>query len=177
MPTKMKSRGGQWLARVYVNGRQTASRIFPAGRKGGPEWREAKAWEEAQREAIKAGAKIISDSETFSQWLKLYVAHTRRTMTKKTADEKAAFLADFADWCLDRGIKTPAKITPQLALEFLTGVYDRRGGHVANKYRKHLLAAWNWGTGMVDDFPDRIAPFKKVKPFKVASRDRYVPPD
>ena len=177
MPTRLKKKGGQWQARVYANGKQVASRLFPAGRKGGPEWRAARAWEEEQKASVKAGAKIDSDLQLLSDWLRLYVGHTRRTMSPKTADEKAAFLADFADYCLGCGIKTPYRITPQVAYEFLTSIFDRRGGHVANKYRKHLLAAWHWGIDTVDNFPDRVAPFQKVKTFKVVTQDRYVPPD
>jgi len=98
-------------------------------------------------------------------------------MAEKTAKEKAAVLDDFADYCLERSITTPDQISPQVAHMFLTGVHDQRGGHVANKYRKNLLAAWNWGADMVEGFPDRLSPFLKVKPFRVAHSDRYVPPD
>ena len=36
------------MARVVVDGKQVAYRQFPPGKKGGPEWRAAKEWEEEQ---------------------------------------------------------------------------------------------------------------------------------
>lgn len=177
MPTRLKKKGGQWQARVFANGRQVASKLFPPGRKNGPEWRAAKEWEEEVKAAVLAGVKASSDSANFVQWLKLYLDHAWRTMSEKTAKEKAAVLDDFADYCLDRDITTPGQISPQVAHMFLTSIHDQRGGHVANKYRKNLLAAWNWGADMVEGFPDRLSPFLKVKPFRVEHSDRYVPPD
>lgn len=177
MPTRLKKKDGQWQARVFANGRQVASKLFPPGRKNGPEWRAAKEWEEEVKAAVLAGAKANLDSANFAHWLKLYLDHAWRTMVEKTAKEKAAVLDDFADYCLARDINTPDQISPQVAHMFLTSIHDHRGGHVANKYRKHLLAAWNWGVDMVEGFPDRLSPFLKVKPFRVAHTDRYVPPD
>lgn len=177
MPTRLKKKGGQWQARVFASGRQVASKLFPPGRKNGPEWRAAKEWEEEVKAAVLAGVKANSDSANFAHWLKLYLDHAWRTMSAKTAKEKAAVLDDFADYCLDRDIIIPDQISPQVAHMFLTGIHDQRGGHVANKYRKNLLAAWNWGVDMVEGFPERLSPFLKVKPFKVEHSDRYVPPD
>ena len=177
MPTRLKKKGGQWQARVFANGRQVASKLFPPGRKNGPEWRAAKEWEEEVKAAVLAGVKASSDSANFVQWLKLYLDHAWRTMSEKTAKEKAAVLDDFADYCLERDITTPDQISPQVAHMFLTSIHDQRGGHAANKYRKNLLAAWNWGADMVENFPDRLSPFLKVKPFRVEHSDRYVPPD
>ena len=46
MPTLMKKYGNAWQARVYADGKQVASKMFPPGKKGCPEWRAAKQWEE-----------------------------------------------------------------------------------------------------------------------------------
>lgn len=177
MPIKRKDRGDKWLARVQVEGRVVDSLMFPPGPKGGKSWRDAKEWEENRKAEILAGLKTHSDLQLFSNWLRLYVDHAKRTMTLKVAKEKAVFLAHFSAESLKRGIDDPSKITPQWAHEYLGAIFDQRGGHVANKYRKHLLAAWNWGADMVDGFPDRVSPFLKVKPFQVEHQDRYVPPD
>jgi len=83
-------------------------------------------------------------------------------MTKKVADEKASFLADFSDKCLRRGLNNPGKLTPQFAHEFLAAMNYQRGPHVANKARKHIVAAWNWGYDFIDDFPDRQSPFRSA---------------
>lgn len=48
---------------------------------------------------------------------------------------------------------------------------------VANKYRKNLLAAWNWGAGYLEGFPQGKSPFAMVREFPVEERERYVPPE
>jgi len=98
-------------------------------------------------------------------------------MTKKEADEKASFLAAFSTESLRRGLDNPQKMTPQFAHEYLSDIKDKRGPNVANRARKHLVAAWNWGYDFIDDFPDKLCPFRKVRPFPVKPQDRYVPPD
>lgn len=45
MPTQIKARDNAWLARVIVNGREVDSKLFPPGRKKGPEWLAARQWE------------------------------------------------------------------------------------------------------------------------------------
>jgi len=202
MPTLLKRNGKKWWqARWFALGRQGGTKLYPWGPKGGPSWREAKAWEEEQKAAHLAGKKASSGCAIFARWLQRYLEHAWRTMTQKTAKEKAAVLDDFADYCLDRNppVKTPEQITTQVVDEFLNYVHDQcahprrnhcdrncnqcglprkqRGPFVANKYRKNLQAAWNWGTVKLDDFPEKLSPFFKVKPFKVQHSNRYVPPD
>lgn len=48
MPTLRPDKGGRWLARVVLDGRQIACKMFPPGKKFGPQWRAAKKWEEEQ---------------------------------------------------------------------------------------------------------------------------------
>lgn len=48
---------------------------------------------------------------------------------------------------------------------------------VANKYRKNLIAAWNWGAEFLDDFPRSASPFARVKEFPAEKQSRYVPPE
>ncbi|MCL2029329.1 MAG: site-specific integrase [Deltaproteobacteria bacterium] len=98
-------------------------------------------------------------------------------MSEKEADEKASFLAAFSSESLRRGLDSPQKMTPQFAHEYLSEIKDKRGPHAANKARKHIVAAWNWGYDFIDEFPDKLCPFRKVRPFPVKPQDRYVPPD
>lgn len=81
----------------------------------------------------------------------------------------ASAIAPFGIW---ESTGKPARVH-----EFLSTIYDTKGGHVANKYRKHLLAAWNWGLKTMDDFPSGPSPLLNIPPFQVESKDRYVPPD
>jgi len=183
MPTRLKTHGGQWLARVYHQGRQAASKLFPGGKKGGPQWLAAKTWElETKREIMaglhreKASSQTSSGCSKFQAWLRAYIEDAMRRFTLKTVREKAMVLSGFADFCVARGVDEIEKITAQTVHDFLAGIHDRRGPNVANKFRKNLLACWNWGVVMVEGFPDR-SPFLKVKPYAVRRVPRHVPSD
>ena len=55
MPTLRPKKGNRWMARVVIDGKQVACKMFPPGKKHGPEWRAAKEWEEEQRKLAEAG--------------------------------------------------------------------------------------------------------------------------
>ena len=61
MPTLRPDKGGRWLARVVLDGRQSACKMFPPGKKFGPQWRAAKKWEEEQ--LAKALQELIENPE------------------------------------------------------------------------------------------------------------------
>ena len=99
-------------------------------------------------------------------------------MDRKTWIEKQLVMRDFFAFCGKEGhIRAPEEITPAKAYAFLAGIRDSRSGSVANKYRKNLAAAWTWGMGFVDAFPQALNPFTRVKAFPVQRQDRYVPPE
>lgn len=281
MPTLLKNRENQWLARVIIHGRQVASKYFPAGTKYGLSWRRAKKWEEEQKEialnafeqekralALKAWkldhdkfvqSKMIEEQkirarkafelqqeelirqkeeqerenkllqsiqeeqknfvlnlllsrnnqkeseeifvpkektvntvqstsisriekasphrELLSLWQKKYLEHVTRSMSKKTFVEKQTVMDSFFAYCKIEGIESLYSISPAVAYDFLSEINDERGGNVANKYRKNLLAAWTWGINFIDSFPQENSPFAKVKPFNSQKQDRYVPPE
>lgn len=91
--------------------------------------------------------------------------------------EKKLVTKDFFAYCGKKGIHDLAEITSARAYEFLSRIKDERGANVANKYRKNLLAAWNWGSDFFEGFPQVAPPFLKVKPFPVKHGERYVPPE
>lgn len=165
------------MARVVIDGKQVACRMFPPGRKGGAEWRAAKQWEEEQRKLALAGVVILTDLERLLAWGNDYLDHCKRTMSRQTYVEKQLVIREFFAWCGKNGVQSLSDITPAKSYAFLSRLSDTRGGNVANKYRKNLLAAWNWGVDFTEDFPQLIAPFLKVKPFSVVRKDRYVPPE
>ena len=178
MPTLIKMKDGlRWQARVYADGRQIGSQLFPHGKKGGPEWREAKQWEEEQKQQYLAGVTILSDFERLLQWGNLVLEHTARTTSTKDLKEKTRIMQAFFAYCHEAGIKRLEEVNPAKAYAFLSGVCDTNGGKVANKFRQRLMTAWTWGVDFVEGFPQVIAPFKKVKPFPVEKTPRYVPPE
>lgn len=197
MPTLRRDRGNGWWARVILNGRQIACKMFPPGKKGGPEWRAAKQWEEEQTRLAQAEQVIPTDLERLMSWGNEYLEHARRTMSHKTHVEKQLVMRDFFAFCGNEQVCALEDITPAKAYKFLSGVMEKReaeadpdakterkrGGvlgnpaNVANKYRKNMLAAWTWGTDFVEGFPQMLSPFGRVKPFPVEKQDRYVPPE
>lgn len=72
------------MARVVIDGKQVACKMFPPGKKGGPEWRAAKEWEEEQRKLALAGIVTPTGLEKLTVWGNEYLDHAQRTMSKKT---------------------------------------------------------------------------------------------
>lgn len=163
------------MARVVIDGKQVACKMFPPGKKGGPEWRAAKEWEETEREKALAGIVTPTGLERLMAWGDSYLDHAQRTMSRQTHVEKKLVMKDFFAYCGKEKIGSLEEVTSAKAYAFLSKLSDERGGNVANKYRKNLLAAWTWGTDFFDGFPQVMSPFLKVKPFPVKRKDRYVP--
>lgn len=180
MPTLMKKYGNAWQARVYADGKQIASKMFPPGKKGGPEWRAAKEWEEEQKRRHLAGMKTLSDSERLLKWGTEFLKDTEKRTSPKDLQEKTRIMKIFFAYCHKAGINRLEDISPAKARAFLSGIYDERGPKVANKFRQRLMTAWNFGIEGIDgleDFPQGPSPFKKTKKFPAEENPRYVPPE
>ena len=81
MPTLRRDRGNGWWARVMKDGRQIACKMFPPGKKGGPEWRAAKEWEEQTAKELERNAPPTPTGlEKLLAWGEGYVAHAERSM-------------------------------------------------------------------------------------------------
>ncbi|MBQ4616140.1 MAG: site-specific integrase [Mailhella sp.] len=158
-----------------MNGKEVATRLFGQGKKGGPEWRAAKEWEEETRKKLGAGGKIRTDLEQLFLWLETYLKNCERSMSEKTLVEKKLVMKDFIAFCRTARIRNIKGVDTPKVFKFLTRIHDDRGPKVANKYRKNLLAAWNWGSIFMDDFPQVINPFKRITPFSASPEERYVP--
>ena len=184
MPTLRPNKGNRWMARVILDGKQVACKMFPAGKKFGPEWRAAKEWEEEQREkAMMARAgeqqarQTPSGCERLLAWGEAYLNFAQHTMSRQTSVEKRTHLSVFFRYCRDNRIEGLEVLTKQHVFGFLSSIMRKHGAKVANKYRKNLLAAWNWGVSYMDAFPEHLSPFAGVKPFPVEPETRYVPPE
>lgn len=181
MPTKLKSRGNGWLARVIVAGREVDSKLFPAGKKNGPEWLAARQWEvQRKRELMEAQEKrrkTLTAFELLLAWGERYLAHVERTMSHSTYVEKRTVMKAFFSYCREEGIASIADMTKPMLTQWLSDVADERGPDRANRYRKNLLAAWHWGVDAVEGFPQEMPALERIRPFPVDSRERYVPPE
>ncbi len=185
MPTLRPEKGNRWMARVVINGRQVACKMFPPGKKHGPNWRAAKEWEEEQRKLAEAGQlpaqqeeqQTPTGLERLLAWGEAYLAHVERTMSKSTKVEKETVMKAFFAHCRAEGIDGLEGVTRPKVYQFLAAVMDEKGPNRANVYRKNLLAAWNWGIGFVDGFPQSAAVIERIKPFPATRKPRYVPPE
>lgn len=180
MPTETMRRGVlRWRGFVRVDGKIVASKWF--GR-GGKEQRKAIIWEEAEKERLmeEARQEAVEQLKTGTGsvrplgWAESYLDDVELRCTKKTYDEKnGAFVRLFK---FTRG--TPlADFQPGLILRFLQGECKNRSGHAANKDRKNLMTAWEWGRKYLTDFPNLANPFAAVERFPEEPQGRYVPPE
>jgi integrase len=176
MPSLRKDRNNGWWARVIVDGKQVACKMFPPGKKGGPEWRAAKEWEEETRKTAKE-PPIPSGLELLLAWGDLYLKHVKRTMSRQTRVEKETVMRAFFSFCKATGIDGPHDVTRPLAYQFLSSIADEKSPNRANVYRKNLLAAWNWGTSFVEGFPESSTVIDCIRRFPVIREPRYVPPE
>ena len=177
MPTLRPDKGNRWLARVVINGKQITCKMFPPGKKFGPQWRAAKNWEEEELAKALQARETRTDLDRLMAWGNEYLSHAKRTMSHKTYVEKQLVMREFFNFCGKEGVTSLEDISSSVAHRFLVQRYEEGGANVANKYRKNLLAAWTWGLDFVEDFPQVAAPFRKIPPFSVTHGERYVPPE
>lgn len=181
MPTQIKARGNAWLARVHINGQEVDSKIFPPGRKKGPEWMAARQWEITRKKEIleehNRKEAILTGSAMLLEWGEKYLTHAEQTMGRQTFVEKKTVMTHFFGFCREHSIYGIEKLTKPLLLQWLDDLRMERGASRANRYRQHLLAAWNWGIDAIEGFPQAISILQRIKPFPVEREDRYVPPE
>ena len=177
MPTLRPDKGNRWLARVVINGKQITCKMFPPGKKFGPQWRAAKNWEEEELAKALQARETRTDLDRLMAWGNGYLSHAKRTMSHKTYVEKQLVMREFFNFCGKEGVTSLEDISSSVAHRFLVQRYEEGGANVANKYRKNLLAAWTWGLDFVEGFPQVAAPFRKIPPFSVTHGERYVPPE
>ena len=102
MPTLLKRRNNEWVGRVMINGREVESKIFPPGRKNGPEWLEARNWEvKRKKEILEAMGRRQASRPTptgfarLLDWAEKYLDHVARMMSRTTYTEKKTVITEF----------------------------------------------------------------------------------
>jgi len=138
MPYKDKtSTKTPWIGQIKINGRKVKHRC--ATRK------EAVEWEIAERKRLLNGTEP-GQIRTVSllEWATTYLDFSKKKFVEKTYEEKKrAFQYFFAS-----GVDPESSVKnlhPLIILKHFQAQAKKRSGNAANKDRKNLAAAWNWG--------------------------------
>lgn len=164
MPYKTKS--GQWMAQVRVS----SSKLY---RHRCKTKREAAAWEEAKRQELEhPEACETIRTVSLHEWATAYLDFSKSRHVKKTYDEKRlAFRELFASSGL-AGMGA-ANFRANDARQYLEGRSAGNSGNAANKRRKNLRSAWEWGIKFLGLPKDN--PFDAVPRFAEVRNERRVP--
>jgi len=169
MPSKIKKNGRiRWKGRVQKDG-VIRQRLFETKA-------EALAWEAEQR------GNDWSKTDTacsLGDWSQRYLDHCRKYSLKAYQEKVKAFKEFFAAKdAKGRVVVSPAMdvkmLTPGMVLAVLQSQFATRSGYAANKDRKNLVAAWNWGMkymGLPAPNPCLVDKFPEVR------QPRYIPPE
>jgi integrase len=189
MPSKRLRRGKtKWEAQVNLQGFGRKIKIFKTKA-------QAAAWELEVKKLLDQGLspetvkhfldsglspeaipealdKSKTPSVSLLEWHTDYLEYAQR-FSEKTFHEKhtvAKHLLQYFDPQF-----SIENMTPGLALDYLQSHFKARSGHAANKERKNLVAAWNWGI-KYRGFP-QPNPFALVDEFAHDVKGHYVPPE
>lgn len=162
MPYQMSN--GKWRGKRMIGGK-IKTKVFPTKQ-------EAKKWEAAQS----AAEWEAQENSTIRTVCLLDLANAYLDMVKERFSEKTMAEKSLAFRYLFKTVPaqtSPDDFTPRMALESLRHVALKSSGHAANKARKNLAAAWEWGKKYYN-LPI-INPFHAVDKFPADEKPRYVP--
>ena len=163
MPTKRKDRHGkeQWYGRITMTmpdgSKRRKEKLFATKK-------DALAWESQKAPAVS------HQSTTCGEWLEArlddYV-----TRGLESIDEKRLCYRRFF---IDVPPETPVtQLTPLMCRKHLNAQSGKISGHSANRSKRHLLEAWNWGVEVLD-LPAKN-PFKPIPDHAEERGVKYVP--
>jgi len=161
MPYKMKN--GSYRAHKMINGRRK-TKTFKTKK-------EAKAWESSQTE--ENWLREETGTTSLAEWATSYLDMATERFSRKTYEEKRTVFSRFFK-VVDSGTDA-REMSLQLAHRYLGLQARARSGHAANKDRKNLMAAWNWGVRFMG-LPERN-PFRMVECYPEEREPKYVPPE
>lgn len=155
---------GQWMAQVTIRGKKHRHRC--------PTKKEALQWEQEEKEKYRRGETYQTRTVSLGEWANEYLDYAKQCFCESTYTEKCfAFREFFAS-----GIppETPTEsYSSKPALEHLQNQANLRSGNAANRQRKNLRAAWEWGVKFLG-MPEKN-PFHSVQRFAEERYDRRVP--
>ncbi len=160
----------RWRGVVTFNGKRK-EKLFPDGSEKSK--RAAEKWEDRQRRIMKKPTPTATGSPKLIDLANSYLDFVKTRQSRKTYVEKQGVLKR----ALGRfgSAAELDDITVPEALKFLTDQYRKRSGYAANKERKVLISAWNWGRRYLPNFPEGQCPFQTIDRFPEKRQPRYVP--
>jgi len=109
------------------------------------------------------------------EWANEYLDYAKQNFSKKTFDEKRGA---FKRLLKSYGDEPVNKINKINVSSFLRNEFKARSGNAANKDRKNLITAWNFGCDYMQGFPNSDSnPFHDVPRFSEKRSPRYIPPE
>jgi len=141
MPYKDKSSTtAPWIGQVKINGKKLKHRCQTR--------KEAVEWEATQRQKTE-----IRDLETHTisllEWASAYLDFSKQKFVKLTFEEKVRAFRDLFAGGIDPQ-KAVSDLKPYELLKHFQVQAEKRSGNAANKDRKNLSAAWNWGRNYIE---------------------------
>lgn len=163
MPFK---RGSKWVAQVRKDG-QRRERVFSTKT-------EAMDWESRMRRKSASDWNVKTVMVCLGDWSQLYLDSAKARFAGKTYDEKFALFKRFFEKV---DPTTPVlKLKPADVMAYILDQMEARSGNAANKDRKNLLAAWNWGMKYMN--PPLPGPNPcLIDRMPEVRKPRYVPPE
>ncbi|WFS63045.1 site-specific integrase [Pseudodesulfovibrio thermohalotolerans] len=165
MPYKQKKNGNTvWMAQVKIDGKKIRRQFT---RKD-----DAKKWEVDQKELAKLPPEPETHTTSYLEWANCYLDFAVKYSPKTYSEKRTAFKRLLKTVDPQDDVHTFKKMD---ALKYLQRIYKQRTGYAANKERKNMAAAWNFGIKYLEGFP-AVNPFLAVEKFPEQRQERYVPP-
>ena len=162
MPYQMQN--GKWRGKRMINGK-IKTKVFPTKT-------EAKKWEVEQTEE-NWQEQIETPSVSWLDFATAYLEYAQERFSKKTMSEKKlSFRRSLA--IIDKDMPTE-DITVKQATAVMRKIGRESSGYAANKARKNLAAAWEWGHKFYG-LP-KANPFLDADKLPADATPRYVPPE
>ncbi len=137
MPYKRKRKNKvQWVGEVMREGKRFYKVVQTKS--------EALNWESGIRK--KPVEELVTPSNCLKlfDWANKYLEYSETRFTYKTFQEKKSIFKRFFK-SVDCSTLTVNRLKPSDVLDYLRIQVKDRSGYAANKDRKNLMAAWNWG--------------------------------
>lgn len=136
--------------------------------------KEALEWEAEMRRKPVEEWKAKTDTVCLADWAQMYLDFAEATFSRKTYEEKKSLFRRFFKE-VDPTLSIEELNKPKV-LAYIMKQEEDRSGNAANKDRKNLVAAWNWGVEYLD--PPLPSPNPcLVKRMPEVRHPRYIPPE